>query len=824
MKEERRKNQLPQETKEAIKELVYMDDLTKLHNRRYLYRCLPDLIHKADKNQYPLSLFMLDVDKFKEINDTYGHLRGDKVLTEVADLLKENFREYDEIIRYAGDEFVIILPMTAEDNSLLIARRLTNKVSQYVFKADKGQPDLNLTLSLGLSLFPRDAISAEELIYKADEALYLSKRAGRNRVSVFTDVPEEILNKNKIFEVFPCQKLIDREKELEQLKEVLDGSFGQRIAKLILISADAGLGKTKLQTEFRRYAHSKETLCFSARCTEVMTSQPYQVLSANIERFLKPLKGDAKEILEVLPDEELRQLINLEPALKNFLNRTIEPKEIDEKETRFYLFKALIDLMVKLADFKPFLITFDDFQWIDSGTLNLINYLVNNVKDRGLCIVCGYRASELSERFKHDKSLSELFKQLKKNKDSLYLELNVFGIEETKDMIKTIFNGLEFDRKLNEHFYKRTQGNPYFIEEALKKLVKKGSIYFENDKWRIKQIKDDDIPMKIENVIQDEFKKLDEETKQFLSNAAIIGQDINIDILQKMIGRDTGYIMEMIDRAKRANIIDSHIVAGQEFFNFRNRMLWQLLYSELKETERNKLHEKFAQVQEKISCKDPKAVANILAYHYKKAKDIKRASDYEKIAKEGALKRFEFTEANKYLHKVLLEELEELKEEEGEEEEIALAEKPLERSDYQIVPNIISSLRASIINFELYPAGSKVRIDSVKELDGYFQEILNANEVISFSQVEGTLLVNGEELKTKDIKVIITETLAALLKNYRIQSISFRKGLSAKELNMLLETLSKKISEIEDLGGLPLILKKKKLLTLNLIWFTMREF
>ena len=92
MQEERRKQDQSQIEHDALEaqELIYKDDLTKLHNRRYLNKRLPEIIRQAVRSDYPLSLFMIDVDKFKDVNDTYGHQRGDKVLTEVSNLLRES--------------------------------------------------------------------------------------------------------------------------------------------------------------------------------------------------------------------------------------------------------------------------------------------------------------------------------------------------------------------------------------------------------------------------------------------------------------------------------------------------------------------------------------------------------------------------------------------------------------------------------------------------------------------------------------------------------------------------------------------------------------
>ncbi|MCK4519111.1 MAG: hypothetical protein KAU12_03220, partial [Candidatus Omnitrophica bacterium] len=267
-----------------------------------------------------------------------------------------------------------------------------------------------------------------------------------------------------------------------------------------------------------------------------------------------------------------------------------------------------------------------------------------------------------------------------------------------------------------------------------------------------------------------------------------------------------GYIGEMIERARQEMFIDSRETGGQEIFSFRNKLLWELLYDEVQENERNKLHEKFAQIAEASNIDNPQAAANVLAYHFKKAKDAKKASDYEKIAHNEALRSFSPDEANQYLQEVLSRELAGLKEEE--EEELALAVEPLKKEDYKLISEVIVSLKTGIVNYGLYPKGSKVRTDSIKELYNYLRELFKGYEVISFSEVEGCLLINGEELRAKDVKKAVADSLASLLKEYRIQSFSFEKGVKEVELDVFLAALSKKTSEIDDLGGLQAMLKQ----------------
>jgi|GEM_PF-3464704 len=803
MQEERRKQDQSQIEHDALEaqELIYKDDLTKLHNRRYLNKRLPEIIRQAVRSDYPLSLFMIDVDKFKDVNDTYGHQRGDKVLTEVSNLLRESFRDSDEIIRYAGDEFVVMLPTAEEGDSLKIAKRLIGKVSQYSFVGDEGQPDLTLTLSLGMAVFPRDAQDAEKLIYRADEALYLSKRSGRNQVSVFADVPEDILNKNKILEIFPCQRIIARSVELSKIKQVLDVCFNESISKAVFLSAEAGLGKTRLQSEIRKYAFEKESLCFTARCTEAISDQPYQVLSANLERFLKSLKGDAKVIMDSLADEEVAQLFDLEPALSEYTSKKIDINKVDDKNSRFNLFNGLVNLLCKISDVKQFLVSFDNFQWVDMATASLINYMLVNRKDKKIAFMGALRPSELQRRLEHESELKEQFEKLQKDENTINIELKPFNSEETQSMVMAIFEGMQFDPELLQKFCTRTEGNPYFIEESLKHFVEKEVVFFKDGSWQHKEVKDEDLSSGIKQILEQKVKNMDEETRQFLSNAAILGQEFTLEPLQKMIGKNPGYIEEMIDRAVNERLIESREADGQVIHAFRNKLLWEVVYAQIKEEERDKLHGKFAQIAEETSSANPQAIASLLAYHFKKAKDSTKANNYSKIAQAKADKSFNPVEANQYLQQVLSQELAGLKDEE--EEELALAVEPLKNEDFGIVSQLIVSLKTGIVNFSLYPAGSKVRSDSTNEFYNLLAQLFNKYGVISFSEVEGFLLVNGRELKSREIKNTIADSLGKLLKDYRIQSLSFEKGIALRELDTLFSSLSKKTSEIEDLGSLP---------------------
>jgi diguanylate cyclase (GGDEF)-like protein len=172
----------------SIKTMATYDTLTNLYNRRYFEERLGGETQKSFYGGTPLSLVMVDIDHFKKVNDTFGHTEGDKVLREIAALLKTSVRKKDTVARYGGEEFILILPEAGLEESSMIAERIRRLVENTSFQI--GQAQINLTVSLGISNFPSHRpTSKEELVKMADQALYEAKRGGRNRVCIFDSTP-----------------------------------------------------------------------------------------------------------------------------------------------------------------------------------------------------------------------------------------------------------------------------------------------------------------------------------------------------------------------------------------------------------------------------------------------------------------------------------------------------------------------------------------------------------------------------------------------------------------------------------------------------------
>jgi len=169
-----------QKSEQRYQELSIIDELTQLYNSRHFYDQLKKEIDRSNRYEHPLSLLLLDLDRFKNFNDAYGHLEGDNVLKRLGQAIKRCMRETDSAYRYGGEEFTIILPMTTSEEGMITAQRIQMELQKEAFEPVSGQI-IYMTVSIGLSQYrPQEDIKA--FVHRVDQLMYQAKKNGRNRI------------------------------------------------------------------------------------------------------------------------------------------------------------------------------------------------------------------------------------------------------------------------------------------------------------------------------------------------------------------------------------------------------------------------------------------------------------------------------------------------------------------------------------------------------------------------------------------------------------------------------------------------------------------
>lgn len=170
-------------TLDALKRFATVDGLTGVMNHRAFKEKLFEEVYRARRYDHPLTLLMMDLDDFKKINDTHGHLYGDYMLRIVADIIKNNIRMVDIVARYGGEEFTVILANAEKEAVMGTAQRIRQKIADYPYEQDGVRA--SVTVSIGMASYPEDSHDGLSLIQAADDAMYKAKRSGKNRVEIY---------------------------------------------------------------------------------------------------------------------------------------------------------------------------------------------------------------------------------------------------------------------------------------------------------------------------------------------------------------------------------------------------------------------------------------------------------------------------------------------------------------------------------------------------------------------------------------------------------------------------------------------------------------
>ena len=175
---------------EDINEASITDPLTQLYNRRYFGLRTKQEFMKAKREGFPVSIMISDLDNFKHYVDTYGHPKGDIILSEVAKVIKNSLRESDVACRFGGDEFAYLLPFTSSIEAKTVAERIKKNIAEFKFLDGHIDEEIHITLSIGIASFPEHGTEVEEILSKADHALFEAKDTGKDKIVIYQEKGE----------------------------------------------------------------------------------------------------------------------------------------------------------------------------------------------------------------------------------------------------------------------------------------------------------------------------------------------------------------------------------------------------------------------------------------------------------------------------------------------------------------------------------------------------------------------------------------------------------------------------------------------------------
>lgn len=463
-------------------DLAYIDDLTGLYNRRYLNTILFKEILKAKDEDKKLTLFMMDCDNLKGINDNHGHSTGDRVLIDIAQILKREIGESGTVVRYAGDEFTVVLYGKELDESLKIADGILQLTSERKIEIKGGRKQVHYAISIGIAVYPYDADTAKGLIDRADQILYSAKRTGKSKISTTQDLIVEVQDRYMVTNALPCKKFIDRKKEGILFKKGCESVKGGA-KKLVLIEGEQGVGKTRLILEL--FDSNKTDPSFFLICREENLTHQYGAISDAFNGFLESLEvGKVLAALNSLNDIHKFALVSRINKIKDLPIRysnasTPSTAKLGDEDIFFAFINFIKELESKIIP-----ISVDDILWIDKGSLRVIQHMLSeSFTTCGTYVVGTIPEGALKAQTEQKTPFLE-FLQDKRPKEMLeIISLEPLAEDVVSEMLKSIFSGFSLPGDAEKKIFQMSRGTPSNIEGIIKQLLTDKIIYPKKGKW-----------------------------------------------------------------------------------------------------------------------------------------------------------------------------------------------------------------------------------------------------------------------------------------------------------------------------------------------------
>lgn len=759
---------------EIQENLVYIDDLTGFFNRRYLYSQLPKYLQEAQAAKDKLWLFMLDVDNFKLVNDTYGHLSGDELIKDVAAVLKENTKTEDKRIRYAGDEFTIILPGVDVNGIINIAKRLIARVDAAHFREKHSGREMHVTISVGIAGYPQDTSDPLELINLADKALYISKQKGKNCISVVSEIRPELFWKKGLLERFPCAVLIGRDQQLRKLNDALMQSM-HAVSNFCLVSGEMGVGKSRLLNEFEAAIPNHEVNVLSLCCEDRFVHQSFYALGTILDRYLLGLDKLPQGIFNGISEDQQSAFYRFFPALRNLAKADNIPAAGASLLSGDDLSPPILKLLRNISQISPLCMIFDDFHYCDAKSLKALIHFMREYRDANVMVLAAYSRDIISQQNADDYPLASVIETEEFKGHIQTITLSALKRQESETMISTLLAKIPLAADFTTVLYGLTKGNPLFIEELLKYLIEKEVICYKDGRWVQQPLDEAGLPSSVEEAIQRRLDDLDDETKEMITKAAVIGNDFHIDMLQKIGSEDKGYILDLIEAGKKVGLLSEKLPHGRDEFTFIPSAVRNILFKVFNAERLRQLYLRLGEAKEKLYSDHLNSVAGDLSHDFKNAQDHARAEQYEKLAKENQAL---FDESAMQYAQALVEKTAQVKD--------GLA---LSKNAWGLIPVLIRSICTALNNYVLYPAQNKMRINSIEDVYKKLTGMLSEIDILNIAIVESNVIVNNKKVG-KELSAFFADTFIAVLKNLDIKSIAFHRGVALPEVDKLIGLLS----------------------------------
>ncbi|MCC6772411.1 MAG: diguanylate cyclase, partial [Gemmatimonadaceae bacterium] len=569
-----------------------VDELTGLPTRRAFIEVAKRELDVASTDA-PLALAVIDVDHFKSVNDTFGHLTGDDVLEAVSRALAHGSRPNDVVGRYAGDEFVILFPNTLPAEAARVCERLREAVAGLRIPVRGSEEQwVGVSLSIGVSVAPLDGETFEGLFAVADRALYDAKRRGRNAVSIASHDGDNTTPR------LNTQRFVGREAEVAKLRERVEDCV-RGVPGVVAVIGEAGVGKTTLVQRMASEIRLRTGTLITARALEPDVRPPFGLWADVIGQLHQQ---------RMLPDREWPQLSRIIPALRSSAHGSVQRE--DGVTSKYALLDELVSYVRAAAASRPLMLVLDDVQWADHASWEVLEHLASTIRHDRLLICLTIRRED-AQQFEDSR------RRLSRNESYREIRLERLSPTDVGEWLADVLHQAERKGELADFLYRYTEGNPLFVVQVLQTLADEGVLWYGGKRWEWASVDALQLPPAVDDLLARRIARLAPSTTTTMTTAAVIGRAFDFDLLRRVTDLDEDALIDAIDEAITAGVLDSGTDRDGERFQFAHTLLANSLLRHANPRRVRRMH---ARVAEVLESERPEALTEI-AVHYDAAGD-----------------------------------------------------------------------------------------------------------------------------------------------------------------------------------------------------------
>jgi len=584
-----------------------IDPLIGLNDRSVL----PGLNLRFSSREHPWSLVILDIDHFKLVNDIYGHLAGDDLLSHVGQTIRFNLKRGDSALRFGGDEFIVILPDTSGDSALDLAQRLLFELRKREFPGG-----LKISVSMGIAQSKTDDTELSNLISMADQALYHAKETGRGRF-VLADDLEFMKDVEPDF-----SHMVGRRDELHQLRELVNDAI-EDSARFCLLTGFIGTGKSKLLEELLNYSRFKNIPTFTTDSHPVYQEDSFLVVNT------------IRKALEYLTEDQLSSLNNSVMTVEHSTAEQLSEFSFTAKlrtvaatpEEERARFRSDLGLILKeISTITPILIVLDNLHWASARSVQFIAEVVSTVPDANILYIATSR----------DKNTFRNLKPAWTSVPSKRIHLDPLSRPDVRTMVFFAMKTPAIPDEVQNYLMRQSGGNALFLRKLISWGLKLG--YLSVGKGEVcvwKEPEEDKLPDDISPVIEIMLDSCSEDELSILKRAALAGRLLDLKLLCELTSRDEYNLAETLDRFVGMGLLNDD---GKRY-SFSYGVMRSLLISRISPSLRQLLHEKTAGLLAACENAEEYSVITETARHFCKSRNKHKAVEYAEKAASATFSR-----------------------------------------------------------------------------------------------------------------------------------------------------------------------------------------